>query len=201
MSVVVFTLALPDNTGAARMVCSYCEALLRRGHSVVVVHGQAPERSVLPTLRQLGVTTIFEPRLGFPVSPLLPRSLGGRLKKTKPACLIGVNQRDRAVALSVAQNLSVPGIICAQNQHRFWGGSLLAAFKKSYYGMMVRKYADMVICTSGPVQREFTEWFGVSPEKTCCLNNAIDVQAVRRFSSGDCENVRRELGVHADEFL
>ena len=204
MSNIVMTLAVPDKTGASRMAWQFSHALIKAGHRVVVAHGREPDgvdRSIVPMLKSIGVETIFEPGLSFPVNPMLPKRLARLASRNNAHCLIGVNQRDRAVALSVSRRLSVPGVICAQNQHTFWGPWPLPLLKEAYYARSMQKDAALIICTSAPVQEEFVKRYGVHAERTCCLSNGIDVRGFPRFSESELRETRQSMGFGDDDVM
>jgi glycosyltransferase involved in cell wall biosynthesis len=198
------TLAVPDKTGASRMVCQFSGALVRAGHAVLVVHGPEPEvqdRSIVSQLNLAGARTVLATGLAFPLNPVLPGRIGRLAAMFNAHCIIGVNQRDRAVALAAARQISVPGIVCAQNQHFFWGPWPVPFLKESFYAQSMRRNADLIVCTSAPVQDEFVTRFGVNPERTCCLPNGIDVFGFPRFSEAELRETRRLLGFGDDDLM
>jgi glycosyltransferase involved in cell wall biosynthesis len=197
VSNIVFTLAVPDKTGASRMVFQFSGAMVRGGHKVLVVHGpepSGPDRSIVPQLKSAGAGTVLETGLGFPLDPRLPGRVAQRASKHAAHCIIGVNQRDRAVALSAARRLSVPGIVCAQNQHVFWGPWPAPFLKESFYAHSMRRNADLIVCTSPVVQDEFVKRFRVNAGQTRCLSNGVDVFGLPRFSPAELSESRRQLG-------
>lgn len=204
MSNIVITLAVPDKTGASRMACQFSDALVQAGHEVLVVHGSEPsgqDRSIVPMLNSIGARTALESGLAFPVSPVLPDRVGRLAAVHNAHCIIGVNQRDRTVALSAARHISVPGIVCAQNQHIFWGPWPVPFLKASFYAQSMRRNADLIVCTSAAVQEEFVKRFGVKRERTCCLSNGIDVFGFPRFSDVELRETRRLMGFGDDDLM
>ena len=186
------------------MVCQFSDALVRAGHAVLVVHGPEPgvqDRSIVSQLHAAGARTELAVGLAFPLNPMLPGKVGRLAAMFKAHCIIGVNQRDRAVALSAARHISVPGIVCAQNQHTFWGPWPVPFLKESFYAQSMRRNADLIVCASAPVQDEFVKRFGVNPERTCCLSNGIDVFGFPRFSDAELRETRRLMGFRDDDLM
>ncbi len=203
MSRFIFTLTLPDATGASRTLWAFIAALRRQDHEVTVVHGPIPknERSILPELHELGVETLLEPGLAFPASPFLVGRLARLFQARTPRAIIGVQQRDRAVALQAARRLGVPGVATAQNTHIFWGRWPLNRLKERYYGWALRNLAHLVTCSSPVVQNEVVHRYGVPREKTAYLPCAVDLKQIVRLSDDARNQLRSELGVQPNEFM
>lgn len=207
MATLLMTLTVPDKTGGSRMALQFATALREAGHNVILAHGPEPQsagqedRSILGLMRESGIETRPEPGLTFPVSPAVAKRLSEIVRSRQGACVIGVHQRDRAVALAAARRAQVPGVVCAQNQHRFWGPWPLPWLKEKYYAHCMRRNARLVICTSEPVQDEFVKRFRVVRDRTQLLSNGIDVLGFPNYSPDECRAVRRSLEVMDDEFL
>jgi len=208
MTSYVMTLATPDNTGASRMACQFGRALAKRGHRVVVAHGPIPRdaqgtpaESVLPAMHEAGIETHLEPRLAFPLSPRLSRDVANLAGRVGAEAIVGVNQRDRAVALQAAGRAGIAGLISAQNQHRFWGPRPIAWMKEKFYASVVRRHARLVVCTSKVVQDEFVTRFGLPISKTVTLQNAIQVANFPEYSAVAIDNVRQSLGIDESTFM
>ena len=175
---IAMTLAVPDLTGASRMLFYYANALKKRGHNVLVLHGAAPKNekgettSIVTELQQSDVETHCCPLLRRPIPPFVY----SQVAKAISSCdaIVGVNQRDRAVALAVAQKLDVPGILAIQNQHNFWGPLFVPQLKKIYYASNLRKRAARLVCTSQATMDEVAA-FGVPKDKCTLLKNGISV--------------------------
>jgi glycosyltransferase involved in cell wall biosynthesis len=113
--------------------------------------------------------------------------------------IIGVNQRDRAVAISVAESLGVPAILSVQNQHNFWGPLVVPQLKRAYYARTLRNSEALCVCTSDAVKAEILE-MGV-PEARCrVLHNGVEVE---RYATdpGEVTRVRGELGIGPDDVM
>lgn len=188
---IVMTLAVPDRTGAARMQASFAQALIERGYQVRLLHGppalddSGDEWSLLSDQRRLGVETVQVEQLRRPV----PFSSYRPIARAAAGCaaIVAVNQRDRAAAMAVARKLGVPGIVCAQNQHNFWGRSLLPRLKRTYYGRRIRQGMTLAICTSGVVRDELVTMFGVDPDRCVLLPNGIPTSTDSIDRSGQAE--------------
>ncbi len=195
---IAMTLAVPDNTGASRMLCHYGRALKRRGHNVVLIHGTPPRlvdgkaTSILPEVKASQIETRLAPVLRTPIPPIVYR----QVRKHARGCdaVIGFNQRDRAVAVKVAASLGVPSILAIQNQHNFWGPLCLPRLKRRYYAAAVRNHANLLVCASDVPKREAIDWFGVSPERCVVLHNGVNVPQVN-VNEGKRYRLRSELGV------
>lgn len=203
MARFIFTLTLPDATGASRMAGHFAAAFRRKGHDVTLVHGPLPadSDSILPEMQSLGVETVAEPGLACPASPFLAARLARLFDQRRPAGVIGVQQRDRAIALQAAHRIGVPGFISAQNKHVFWGRWPINRLKERYYAWALRRFARLVVCTSHVVQDEVINRFGLGRERTAYLPNAIDLKQVARVSSSERDRIRAEFGVSPDQLL
>lgn len=149
-------------------------------------------------LRDIGVETSLVPSLRRPVPPFIysaVRAAAGRCD-----AVIGVNQRDRAVAVKVADQLGVPAILAVQNQHNFWGAFGLAALKRRYYARSVARYAALCVCTSKVVKAELVA-MGVDPKRCEILHNGIEMP--EPGDGAGRHRVRRALGLseHARAFI
>lgn len=209
MSSFIVTLALPDATGAAQMTYHFCAALQTAGHRVVLVHGPEPngltaaeaQPTILREMKRAGIETVAEPRLAFPITRAVRRHVVTQARRVNAAAVIGVMQRDRAVALQAAREIGIPGIVSAQNQHVFWGPWPLPLVKRAYYRRALSRLASLVICTSEAVQREIVHEFRVPSERTRVLPNAIDVREFAPVDPAEATGARRELGVEPDELM
>lgn len=193
------TLALPDGTGASRMAFYLCRAMCRAGHRVRLVHGPPPEQGgdLLPEMRELGIDLQLERGLAFPVGVV--KKVARHAREWGSHAVIGVNQRDRAVALQAAHQLGVPGVLLGQNQHHFWGP--LRALKRLYYGAVVRRHCTLAVCTSAPVQEEMIRDFGMPPSRTFLLPNGVDVVNFPQVEESAARAARAELGVSEHDLL
>lgn len=199
----VFTLSFPDATGASRMAYHFTTAFRRRAHEVTVVHGgeEAFSRSILPEMREHGVKTVEMKGLAYPISPWLAGSLASFLKAEHASAVIGIQQRDRSIALRAGNKAGVPGFISAQNRHVFWGRWPIKQFKEYYYARTLRQFARLVICTSPLVRDEVVERFGVKADATCVLPNGIETSEIKPITASERERVRAEFGVGPSELM
>ena len=203
----LLTLAYPERTGSPKMAYHFAAALRQAGHSVSVAHGPGPkptaegDASILPALRSVEANTRLIPGLARPVSPRVSREVARWGSEQGVDAVIGFQQRDRAVALAAARQLGVPGVISAQNQHRFWGRWPLPWIKELVYGRALRHLAKLVVCTSPVVQREVVQRFGVAKGRTCVLPNGIDVAGFPHGGHEGAASIRREFGVEDDRPL
>lgn len=208
MATLLMTLTVPDKTGGSRMALQFATALRAAGHDVILAHGPEPkpaagqeDRSILGLMHAAGIETRPEPGLAFPVGPSVSKRLAAVVRSRRGAGVIGVHQRDRAVALAAARRADVPGVVCAQNQHRFWGPWPLPLLKELYYAHCMRRNARLVVCTSAPVQDEFVKRFHVSQNRTQLLSNGIDVLGFPDYRVDERRAVRQSLDIGDDEFM
>jgi len=185
------------------MAWQFAKALTERGHAVTVAHGPPPENSesILGQMQSAGIETVMEPSLAFPIGRGPVRRLLKKAIDRQTICVIGINQRDRAVALSTAFRLGIAGVVCAQNQHTFWGPVPIPAVKEWYYARTMRHKLSLAICTSQAVQDEFVRRFGVSTEKTCVLSNGIDAVNFPMYSRQEILNARQSIGIAEDDIM
>ncbi len=203
MSRIIFTLTLPDATGASRMVVHFIGAFRRHGYDVTVVHGNVPtdEKSVLPELHELGVETNLQPELAFPLSPTFVGKLAKLFNERHPTAIIGVQQRDRSIAMQAAHRIKVPGFVSCQNTHVFGGRWPRSWLKERYYAWAMRKFPRLVICSSPLVQREMIHRFGLPEERTHYLPNAVDLKQIVHLDASKKQEIRKSFHVAADEFM
>jgi glycosyltransferase involved in cell wall biosynthesis len=199
---VHMTLRLPDRTGAAQMALGFAQALQAADLDVTLVHGTVPasEPSILPDFAALGIQTVLEPRLERPWDPRLVRALADRVRSEGGVCVIGVNQRDRMLALLAAARAQVPGVVVVGNQHHFWGSRALAALKRLSYTRVVARHTALAVCTSAVVRDELIA-FGVPAERAVVLANGIDVPPPVRLPPGERERLRTEMGARDGDVL
>ncbi len=177
---VLFTLRLPDRTGAAQMALQVARAFRRRGHGVTLVHGPLPpgEPSIVPDFYEIGATTVAEKRLDRPWSPLLVSDLAGRARRAGARAIVGVNQRDRLPAVLAAARARIPAVVMVQNQHHFWGSGLVSRAKRVAYRQTVGRYTTLAVCTSEVVRSQIVR-FGVPDARTVVLPNGIEPAPAR----------------------
>lgn len=196
MARIAMTLAVPDLTGASRMLFYFARALQNRGHEVVVIHGKPPTdengaiASVVTELDALGIETKQSSLLRRPIPPFVYSQVRRLIDRCD--AVIGINQRDRAVALRVAKSLNAVGILSIQNQHNFWGPLFVPKLKRHYYAKTLCQHGDRMVCSSQTTVEEVIA-FGVKPERCSLLLNGIQM----RPKVLDCERgqAREELGI------
>jgi glycosyltransferase involved in cell wall biosynthesis len=200
---IIFTLTLPDATGASRMVVHFIGAFRRKGYDVTVVHGNVPtdEKSILPELHDLGVETLHQPELAFPLSPTFVGKLAKLFAQRQPIAIVGVQQRDRSIAMQAANRIKVPGFISCQNTHVFGGRWPRNWLKERYYAWAMRKYPQLVVCSSPLVQREMIHRFGLSRERTHYLPNAVDLKQIVHLEPAKRQVLRNSFGVAPEDFM
>lgn len=203
LSRIGFTLSLPDATGASRMVAHFIKALRSSNDDVTLIHGPVPanEASILPELHKLGVETIPEPRLARPFSPRLIGDLASLYQSRALDAVVGVQQRDRSVAMQAADRAGIPGLVSCQNTHIFWGRWPINRLKESYYAWAMRKYARLVMCSSPVVLDEIVNRYGVAADRAVLLPNAVNVQHAPKLDKESRQKLRAEFGVGDDDLL
>lgn len=193
------TLALPERTGAGRMAFFFCRALRQAGNEVLLVHGSPPPRtSILDEMTELGVECRLETGLAFPL-PAVTARVAGLGREWGAEMLVGINQRDRAVALKASAKLRKPGVLSVQNRHVFHGNPVLRALKRKFYQWNVRRHTTLAICTSEKVREEMLA-FGLDEGRTCVLPNAIEL-GVEPLSEERRAKLRAELGAGPETLL
>lgn len=202
---VLMTLTTPDNTGASRVAFEYAKGVIRNGGSVTIAHGRVPDandgrKSLLSLMADVGIDLICEPRLERPIGDALFSDLAKVVKERQIECVVGNNQRDRSVAVNVAQRANVPVVICGHNQHVFRGKWPLPALKKRYYINAVRR-ADLIICSSRQVEQEFVEEFGVAGDKCVLMPHGIKLASDDAFTPQQIEELRGCFGVGGSDLL
>ncbi len=185
------------------MVVHFVSAFLRNGYEVSVVHGLIPasESSILPELINMGVETVLEPELAFPLRPGLVKKLAETFRSRRPIAIVGVQQRDRAIAMQAANRIGVAGFIALQNSHVFGGRWPINWMKEMYYGWAMRRFPRLVICSSPIVQDEMLKRFRLKESQTVYLPNAIDFRKYVPLSPENREKKRQELGVQPGEYV
>jgi glycosyltransferase involved in cell wall biosynthesis len=205
---VVMTLAVPDNTGASRMAHAFAAALQQGGHQVVVAHGPVPPvtpddaaPSIVPTLHAAGVDTALVAALSRPLGPRAVREVRALARAHGADVVIGIQQRDRAVALNAAAAEGRPGVVWLGNKHVFWGNPVVRAGKRFVYRRALSRHADLVVCSSEQTRAEAIHDFGVDAARTALVPNSVDVAGYARLPDVDVAAVRRSLGVRPGTLL
>jgi glycosyltransferase involved in cell wall biosynthesis len=202
------TLALPDGTGAHRVAAQLAAAFRREGHRVVLLCGPGSKADVDPLL--LGdseappagdVTVLRHDGFRRALDWSLVSEIQRVVSREAVDCLVAFQQADRKYAALAARRAGIPFVIHAGNQHAFWGPWPVPPLKAQLYGWLLRRCADLIVCTSEAVQAEFVERFRVPAERTCVQPNGIDVHGLARPGARTLEGVRRELGVGPRDVL
>ena len=204
---ILMTLAVPDGTGAMAMMCAYATELQSTGHQVTVVHGPVPATqlrpegramSMLAGLRALGIRTIELNRLQATYGLGVARRLARLVADTGSDVVVAFQQVDRKYALTASARCRVPCIVCAGNQHHFWGPLPVRWVKERLYASVLRRRATMVVCTSEVIEREVVERCGVPPDRATVIVNGIRVD-----STPDTDPVasRSSVGLTPDDVM
>ncbi|MEZ6048031.1 MAG: glycosyltransferase family 4 protein [Planctomycetaceae bacterium] len=210
MSQIVITLCLPDFTGASKMAKFYAEALVAAGHEVLVIHGPEPKvvdqsnvnrTNFLVSLRESGIKTELLADLAFPLFPSVITKTAAIARNFGADCIIGVNARDRSVALKTATRLNVPGVLSLQNMHHFHGPLFIPKLKESYYRKAMQQHLTMGICSSPAVEDEMRERFSVPQDRTCVVYNGVDVLNFPTATEEEIASVRNAFDLQPDELM
>lgn len=200
----MMTLTTPDNTGASRVAFGYARSILSQGGRVLMMHGKEEQdekrASLLKSMRKVGIETVCEPRLAKPIGRQLIDDLAERVHTGRLDCVIGNNQRDRAVSVHVAKQARVPSVICGHNQHVFRGRWPLPALKRAYYVRAMRK-ADLVICSSRQVLHEYVHDFGVDSRKCKLMPHGISLERKCQDTAAELQQTRESLGVKREHYM
>jgi glycosyltransferase involved in cell wall biosynthesis len=196
-SSIVMTLTTPEKTGAARMAFNYCQALIRADYPVFLLHGPEPSNTIVPEMVSLGVKCHLEKGLAFPLGGAVSRRTAEFARACQAGAIIGVNQRDRAVALEAAHKAGVRGLVMVQNLHRFWGATAL--LKEFYYSWTLRRRTHLAVCCSQAVRDEVECRFGLSNEQLEIVPNGIETQ--RYGSRLRQPTLRTDLGLSPQTLL
>lgn len=197
MATIALTMAVPDRTGAARMLANFSAALRRRGHRVIVLHGPPPvdptgrPQTILSDLDD-GVETREVQRLRRPLPILTERDLARAA--TEADAIVGFNQRDRAAAARTGSRLGIPALLAVQNQHTFWGRMPVRQLKRRFYQRAIRGHVTLSICTCEAVQDELVA-MGVDGARCAVLPNGIDLPPLRSDTGAGRDALRSALGL------
>lgn len=206
---VLFTLAIPDRTGAAKMAYQFALALLEHGHEVAIAHGPIPferpgqsigEVSFLGELERAGARTFLLTALQRSLNPEAVVRLLALIARCQTTHLVGFHQRDRANAITAARLSGCKVAVAAGNRHVFYGKPIVQKLKRHVYGAFLRYGAHLVLCTSEVVRADVLG-FGVSPSKARLFPNAIDAAGFPSYPATDILRIRQQLGVTAEERL
>lgn len=204
---LLFTLSLPDRTGASKMAMQFARSAVGSGHVVHIAHGPVPpvptgktrdEVTFLGELESIGVTCHPVPSLVKSLNFTAVRALRGIIRKHEVSHVVGFNQRDRASAIVAAYLEQAKGIVSAQNQHRFYGTA--KRFKRFAYAFCMRNFANRIICTSPIVESEM-ETFGVPADRLVVLANGVDVGSFPALSEETVRQIRQDLSLSNDARL
>ena len=188
----------------------YADAFVAAGHEVLVIHGPEPQvndqsgtelTSFVISLRESGIETELLPDLAFPLFPSVIAKTARIAAGFGADVVIGVNARDRAVALKTATRLKLPGVLSLQNRHHFHGPLFVPRLKEAYYRRAMQNDLTMAICSSPAVEEEMRERFSVSSERTCVVYNGVDVINFPDFSDNEKQQVREKFQIGPDELM
>ncbi|MCA9040371.1 MAG: glycosyltransferase family 4 protein [Planctomycetaceae bacterium] len=192
------------------MAKSYAEALVTAGHQVLVLHGPEPQvvdrsettrTGYVESLRQSGIETELLPDLAFPLFPSVISKAARIAGEFGADCIIGVNARDRAVALKTATRLKVSGVLSLQNKHHFHGPLFVPRLKESYYRKAMQNHLTMAICSSPAVEEEMQERFSIPQTRTCVVYNGVDVENFPEASTEEIARIRESFQIQPDELM
>ncbi|MCB0981032.1 MAG: glycosyltransferase family 4 protein [Acidimicrobiaceae bacterium] len=178
MATILMTLALSDTSGASLVALRYASALRERGHEVALAYGPtgrpgAPLHApIVPRFEELGAVAEYVPALARPIGSAAPAAVAALARRVGAAAIVGIQQRDRAVALRAARRVGVPGLVTLQNRHIFWGAPPVRLVKRRYYQWHLR-HATAAVCVSDHVGREAVQRFGLPPAKVHVVRNAV----------------------------
>ncbi|QDU81412.1 Spore coat protein SA [Polystyrenella longa] len=210
MSRIAITLCLPDFTGASKMAKFYAEALIGAGHEVLVIHGPEPKvvdtsnterTNFLVSLHEGGIQTVLLEELAFPLFPSVITKTAKIASEFGADCVIGVNARDRSVALKTANRLKLPGVLSLQNMHHFHGPMFVPRLKESYYRKAMQNHLTMGICSSTAVEDEMRERFSIPEERTCVVYNGVDVLNFPKATDEEIQQTRDAFQLQPDELM
>lgn len=178
MATILMTLALSDTSGASLVALRYAGALREHGHDVALAYGPTGRPGaelhapIVPRFEALGAVTEYVPALARPLGGAAPKAVAALARRVGASAIIGIQQRDRAVALRAAARVGVPGLVTLQNKHIFWGSLPVRTAKRWYYQRHLRR-AAAAVCVSDHVAREAVERFGLPAAKVHVVRNAV----------------------------
>ena len=198
---ILFTLAMPDRTGASRMALQYATALVKAGYRVTLAHGlrASDERDpdyILYEMLDASIRLRSVKGLARPWSPLVSKRVARVGREVNASAIVGFNQIDRPIALSAAHQLGIPGIVSGQNQHRFHGPRFIQELKAFRYRSYVSRLMTLGICSSMVVQDEFIKRFKVTKQNLTIVPNGINTRAFERHGEEQRQAIRKNLGVN-----
>ncbi len=195
----LFTLRTPDNTGGSRVALEYASSIVANGGRVLVVHGPIDnfrERGelYLEELREAGVELLEDKSLDQPFGTRIVSRLVREVQHRKINIVVGINQRDRPVAVAVACKAGVKSVVCGLNQLAFHGPLILPAIKRRLYAHWVNK-TDLIVSSSQFVTQEYLVEFGVPEDKLVELVHGIELEDVKESSGLVRQVTREDLGI------
>jgi len=190
--------------GAQEVVVMTCDALVRDGHAVTLVHGptDGPEGSLLAEARATGATLIEEPTLIRPVQPRTDWRCRGALRRLfadlKPDIVHTHSSKAGIVGRSAAWAAGVPGVVHTVHGLGFHDQQR-PIVRKAYIRAerWAAKRCHHLIAVS-PQMVEAFERHGLAPrQKMTVIPSAVDLARFDR-RPGDRAAAKRALGLDED---
>jgi len=190
--------------GAQEVIVMTCDALVRDGHEVTLVHGptEGPEGSLLAEARATGATLIEEPTLIRPVQPRTDWRCRGALRRLftelKPDVVHTHSSKAGIVGRSAAWAAGVPCVV--HTVHGLGFHDRQRPIVRQAYIRAERwaaKRCHHLIAVS-PQMVEAFERHGIAPrEKMTVIPSAVDLSRFDRKLSDRAE-AKRTLGIYDD---
>jgi len=165
-----------DLTGAPKMGWHIARAFKRLGFEVVAIVGRRPVAgaSVVDRLQADDVVVFEEDGFERLWSLSLARRSVARLRAADPVLVVSVVQNDFKIAAMVARSLAVPLVVSGQSLTTFYGFGVLRRLKAKMFGILARRYARLVVCSSEAVANHFRTVHGVDQRNLTVIPNGID---------------------------
>ena len=201
---LIFTLPLPDMTGAARMALAFARGFVNQGYSVRLLHGsvRVGHERILQDFRSVGADLCYNPSFGRALHLSVFRWIYEELKRTKPVAVVSTFvTTDTKYVGPACRILGIPHIASVQNDIVLSGNALTQRLKTLIFQAIYRSSVDLAVCTSERIRATLLHNYGLPAQRLAVLPNAIDVSHFEKPQTASRQRIRREFGLREDQKL
>jgi len=169
-----------DFTGACRMGYHFARSFRDSGSTVECVCGRtAPgeNQGVAEKLREEGFAVWEDGNFRKGIDSGLVRRMAALARARKWDLIVSMVQLDTKIAGLAAMRAGVPFVVSAQSVTTFYGALPVRWLKNWLYGWILRRSAELVVCTGEVVREHYQKVHGFCDSKICVIPNGIETNA------------------------